>query len=153
MRNFENAVEPQHALDALFRPRLRADPVIAHAHDDKRRCLGSQAMSARLTQVSCACAEIDPETLPVERDELERVREGHRLAREPNDVARTGAPTSLQPLEATIEVVNAIHRRLALGREAGDNQAHRGAQVGRHHRGADAAADAARPPRLAVEVM
>ena len=62
----------------------------------------------------------DAETFPVERDQLERLRARPAigLAREPRDVGAAGAELLFQPLEAAVEVVDAIDDRLALRRKA-----------------------------------
>ena len=62
---------------------------------------------------------------------------------QPLDVGADGAQLGFHPVVAAVEVVDALDQRLALGDEAGDHQAGRGAQVGRHH-------GRARQPRHAV---
>ena len=57
----------------------------------------------------------------------------------------------LQPLEAAIEVIDAVDHRFAFGRQRGDHQRDRGAQIGRHHRRAAQLLDALDDRRVAVE--
>src|SRR3712207_8912783 len=47
------------------------------------------------------------------------------------------------PLVAAVEMVDPVDLGLALGGESGEDQAHRGAQVGRHHFRADQPLDPA----------
>src|SRR5580658_416515 len=74
------------------------------------------------------------------------------LAREARDVGAARAELLFQPLEAAIEMVDAIDDRLSLRREARDDQRDRGAQVGRHHRRAAEAPDAADNGGVALEL-
>ena len=57
-----------------------------------------------------------------------------------------------ETLEAAVEVIDAVDHRLAFGSESGDDQRHRGAQVGRHHRRALQAVDALDGGGLPVEL-
>src|SRR5499426_2183559 len=50
------------------------------------------------------------------------------------DGGAAGGELVLQPLEAAVEVIDAIDHGLALGRERGDDEGDRGAQIGGHHR-------------------
>src|SRR6185312_628096 len=70
------------------------------------------------------------------------------VALDATDVRAAGCELLLQSLEAAVEVVDAVDHRLAARRETCDHQAHRGAQVGRHHLGALQRRHAAHP-RLA----
>src|SRR5690242_18672028 len=80
MRNLEDAIEAQHALDALLRPRFRADPVIAHAHEDEPSQLREPRHVGALDAGVLHMRGNDAETLPVERDQLERLAKRlHRL--------------------------------------------------------------------------
>src|SRR5882757_7943012 len=49
------------------------------------------------------------------------------------DLGTAGGELVLEPLEAAVEVIDAIDHGVAVGRERGNHQRHRGAQVGRHH--------------------
>src|SRR5580692_2721365 len=153
MRNLQYAVEPQHTRDALLRAGLRADPVVAHAGDQKA------ALPRQPGHIDAFDAGVlnmrgnDPQALSVERDQLERLRETrHGLAREPRDVGAAGAKLLFQPLEAAVEVIDAIDDRLPFRRKAGNDERNRGAQVGRHHWRAAQALDAADHGGVAVEL-
>src|ERR1700730_17500469 len=74
------------------------------------------------------------------------------LARDALECGAAGAELLFQPLEAAVEVVDAIDDRLPLRREAGDDQRNRGAQVGRHHRRAAQPLDAADNGGVAIEL-
>src|SRR5271163_2787631 len=118
-----------------------------------RCCRGSQAISERLTQVFCACAEMTSRPSRSSAISLSvATRSSIALARDPCDVGATGAELLFQPLEAAVEMVNAIDDRLPLGRQAGDNQRDGGAQIGRHHRRAAQALDAADDGGVAFEL-
>src|SRR3989344_5659332 len=54
----------------------------------------------------------------------------------PSDIRPARAQLLLQTLEPAIQMINPADRRLALGDQAGDDQAHGGPQVGGHHLGA-----------------
>src|SRR4051794_15390782 len=49
------------------------------------------------------------------------------------DLGAAGRELVLEPLEAAVEVIDAIDHGVAVGRERGDHQRYRGAQVGRHY--------------------
>jgi hypothetical protein len=49
-------------------------------------------------------------------------------------VRAAGGQLFLEPLEAAVEMVDAVDHGLAFRGEAGDDQRDRGAQIGRHHR-------------------
>eukprot|EP01022_Parablepharisma_sp_SALTPOND_P017907 TRINITY_DN290_c1_g1_i2.p1 TRINITY_DN290_c1_g1~~TRINITY_DN290_c1_g1_i2.p1 ORF type:complete len:1623 (-),score=570.02 TRINITY_DN290_c1_g1_i2:20056-24924(-) len=53
------------------------------------------------------------------------------------DIGTDGRQLGFHAVIATVEVVDALHHRLALGSQAGDHQRGRRAQVGGHHRRAD----------------
>src|SRR5690348_11007216 len=55
------------------------------------------------------------------------------LAADAGDVGAAAGELVFQPLEAAVEVVDAVDHGLALGRKAGDDQRDRRAQIGRHH--------------------
>src|SRR3984885_9400629 len=74
------------------------------------------------------------------------------LARKPRDVGAASAKLLFQPLEAAVEVIDAIDDRLPFRRKAGDDERNRGAQVGRHHWRAAQAFNAADHGRVAVEL-
>ena len=158
MRNAQHAIEPQHGRHALRRPRLRADPVVAHA--GRRRNAAAAATRpcpSRCTQVFCTCAEI---TSRPSRSSASSFEVGCRqlvvgVHRQPGtaiDVGAAGAELLLQPLETAVEVIDAIDRRLALGASAGDHQRDRGAQIRRHHRRAAQPVDAVDDRRIALEL-
>src|ERR1700739_1617351 len=50
------------------------------------------------------------------------------------DLGAAAAELVLEALEAAVEVIDAVDHGLALGRERGDDEGDRRAQVGRHHR-------------------
>src|SRR5205085_6949931 len=56
------------------------------------------------------------------------------LPRQPLDGRATAAQLVLEPLEAAVEVVDAIDDGYALGRERRDHERHRSPQIGCHHR-------------------
>jgi hypothetical protein len=58
------------------------------------------------------------------------------------DSGAAGRELVLEPLEAAVEMVDAVDHGLALGGKRSDHQRHRGAQVGRHHGSALEAVDA-----------
>src|SRR5258708_3076595 len=74
------------------------------------------------------------------------------LARKPRDVGAASAELLFQPLEAAVEVIDAIDDRLPFRRNTRDDERNRGAQVGRHHRRAAQALDAADYGRVALEL-
>ena len=51
------------------------------------------------------------------------------------DVGTDQAQFFLKPFIAAVEVINTLHLRFAFGDKTGDDQAHRGTQVGGHHGG------------------
>src|ERR1700755_3609504 len=55
------------------------------------------------------------------------------VAPDATDLRAAGAELFFEPLEATIQVVAAVHHRLAPRRKAGDHQADRGPKVRGHH--------------------
>src|SRR5262249_20015509 len=57
-----------------------------------------------------------------------------------------------EPLEAAVEMIDAVDGRLAFGRKCGDNERDRGAQVGGHHRRAFERAHAFDGRTFAVEL-
>src|SRR5271154_7598931 len=118
-----------------------------------RRCRGSQVMSVRLTQVFCACAEMTPRPSRSSATSLSAcARSAIGLAREARDVGAASAELLFQPLEAPVEMVDAIDDRLPLRDKAGDDKRNRSAQIGRHHRRAAQALDAADHGRVALEL-
>src|SRR6516225_3148421 len=99
-----------------------------------RRCRGSQAISERATQVFWTCAEMTPRPSRSNAISLSAcVRADITLARDARDVGAAGAELLFKPLEAAIEMIDAVDDRLPLRRQRGDDQRHRSAQVGRHH--------------------
>src|SRR5437763_5163894 len=80
---------------------------------------GSKAKLAGLP-AKRACAPPTRSTAPLPADALDRGAAGRELV--------------LQPLEAAVEVVDAVDHGLALGRERGDDERDRGAQIGGHVR-------------------
>src|SRR5208337_1224597 len=115
--------------------------------------LGSQRKSARRRQVSWAWAEITPR--PSRSSAISLSLSSACViasARNALDVGAAGGELLLQPLEAAIEVINAIDRRFALGGERGDHQRNGCAQIGRHNRGAEQLVDALDDRRIAVEL-
>src|SRR5215471_12833946 len=68
------------------------------------------------------------------------------------DLGAAGGELVLQPLEAAVEVIDAVDHGVAVGRQRGDHQRHRGAQVGRHHRRALEPRDALDGRGLAFEM-
>src|SRR5579871_898573 len=108
------------------------------------RWRGSQAMSVDLTQVFCTCAETTPRPSRSSAISLSACACAViALARNARDVGAAGAELLFQPLEAAVEMVDAIDDRLPLRREACDYQRDGGAQIGRHHRRAAQALDPA----------
>ena len=84
-----------------------------------------------------------------------RARAGRARSLTPADALDRGAAGGelvLQPLEAAVEVIDAVDHGLALGGERGDDERHRGAQIGRHHRRALEPLDALDGRGLAVEL-
>src|SRR5215510_6355092 len=80
---------------------------------------------------SCALAP------PASADASKRIvaaRSNARLSAEALDGGAAGRELVLEPLEAAVEVIDAIDHGLALGRERGDHEGDRGAQIGGHHR-------------------
>ena len=75
-----------------------------------------------------------------------------RLGADAFDRRAAAGELVLEPLEAAVEMIDAVDHGLALGRERGDHQRHRGAQIGRHHRRALQALDALDGRGLAVEM-
>src|SRR5260221_8955422 len=74
------------------------------------------------------------------------------LARKRGDVGAAGAELLSQPLEAAVEVIDAIDDRLPFRRKTCDDERNGGAEVGRHHGRAAQALDAADHGRVAVEL-
>src|SRR5262249_39087179 len=74
------------------------------------------------------------------------------LPAQPLDRRPTCRELVLDPLEAAVEMVDAVDHGLALGGETGDDQRHRGAEVGRHHLGAPEPVDAGDGGDLAIEM-
>src|SRR5581483_3326331 len=68
------------------------------------------------------------------------------------DRGAAGAELVLEALEAAVEMIDAVHHRLAFGGERGDDQRHRGAQIRRHHRRALQLLDALDGGGLAIEM-
>src|ERR1700736_1865817 len=68
------------------------------------------------------------------------------------DDSAAGRKFVLEPLEAAVEMVDAVDHGLAFGGETRDHQRHRGAQVRRHHRRAAQFRDAVDRGGLAVEM-
>src|SRR5215467_16384149 len=56
------------------------------------------------------------------------------LSAETLDRGAAGRELVFQPLEATVEVIDAVDNRLALGSKRGDDERDRSAQIGGHHR-------------------
>src|SRR5499433_4022297 len=56
------------------------------------------------------------------------------LAADALDRGAAGRELILQPLEAAVEVIDAVDDGLALGRQRGDDERDRSAQIGGHHR-------------------
>src|SRR5690606_5508131 len=56
-------------------------------------------------------------------------------ARDAFDLGAAAAELVFQAFEAAIEMIDAVDHRLALGGQAGNDQRHRGAQVGGHDLG------------------
>src|SRR5579862_2709077 len=56
------------------------------------------------------------------------------LAGQALDCRAAAAELVFQPLKAAVEVIDAVDDGLAFGGERGDDERHRGAQIGRHHR-------------------
>ena len=84
-----------------------------------------------------ACAAAGAAAVDADVEGVTRVR---RLTTSIAPDARAAAhELAVQRLVAAVEVVDAVHHGLALGDEAGEHQADRGAQVRRHHRRARAA--------------
>src|ERR1700685_1004575 len=57
-----------------------------------------------------------------------------RSARQALNCRAAAAELVFQPLETAIEVIDAVDDGFAFGGERGDDERHRGAQIGRHHR-------------------
>src|SRR5262245_27672807 len=75
-----------------------------------------------------------------------------RSAADAGDVGAAGDQLVLEALKAAVEVIDAVDHGLTFRREAGDDQRHRSAQVGRHHGRALEAVDAFDGGGLAIEV-
>src|SRR5271166_4106628 len=119
----------------------------------KRRCFGSQAISDRLTQVFCTCAEI---TSRPSRSSASSLRScfwppSIASAREARDVGAAGAELLFQPLETAVEMIDAIDDRLAFRPEAGDHERDRRAQIRRHDWRPTQPLDAVDDRRVALE--
>src|SRR5262245_25644150 len=61
-------------------------------------------------------------------------RSNTALSADALDGGAAGGELVLQPLEPAVEVIDAIDHGLTLGRERGDDEGDRGAQIGGHHR-------------------
>src|ERR1700692_542633 len=57
-----------------------------------------------------------------------------RSIADPLDRGAAGRQLFLEPLEAAVEMVDAVDHGLAFGGQPRDHERHRGAQIGRHHR-------------------
>src|SRR5271154_402915 len=100
-----------------------------------RRWRGIQTMSAHLTQVFCTWAEMPPRPSRSTAISFNAwVRANIALARDARNICAAGAKLLLQPLEAAVEMVDAVDDRLPLRGETGDDQRDGSPQVGRHAR-------------------
>src|SRR4051794_3089534 len=63
-------------------------------------------------------------------------RASKALPADPFDRGAAGGELVFEPLEAAVEMIDAVHHGLAFGSKRGDDERHRGAEIGRHHRGA-----------------
>ena len=75
----------------------------------------------------------------------------HSAAGDPLHLAAEAAELALHRLVAAIEVVDAFDHRLPLRHQAGDHQARRRAQVGRHHPGAGERRGSGHPRQIAFD--
>ena len=81
MRDLQHAVEPQHAGDALLGAGLGADPVVAHAGDQKATLAWQPGHVDAFDAGVLNVRRNDAQTLPVERNQLERLPASrHRLS-------------------------------------------------------------------------
>src|SRR3546814_14185453 len=71
---------------------------------------------------------------------------------DPLDVGADGLEFLLKPLVTAVEMIDAIDLGLSFGSEAGDDQAHRCAAVGRHDRCSDQMVAEAHPRAAAEHV-
>src|SRR5579863_3297109 len=88
-------------------------------------------MSLTEMRASCTTAEMTA------RSSASSARSRNRASgaiHHPLDACAAGSQLLLKPLIAAVEMVDAADYRLALGDKTGDDQRHRSAQVGRHHR-------------------
>src|ERR1700722_17567373 len=71
MRNTEHAIKAQNGPDPIVRPELRADPVIAHAAEDKTLLLGKpgHVLAAHASILNVGRNHIEP--LALQRDEFQ----------------------------------------------------------------------------------
>src|SRR6185295_12920955 len=90
---------------------------------------------------SCTCAEITLRSIGSTARSLKAVMLSSAL--HALDVGAEGREFFLDPLEAAVEMIDAIDHGFTFGREPRDDQAHRSAQVRRHHRRAAQLFDAA----------
>src|SRR5215208_5148341 len=64
---------------------------------------------------------------------MRTIRQTSRLSADAFERGSAGRKLVLQPFKAAVKVVDAIDHSLALGRERGDHERYRCAQIGRHH--------------------
>src|ERR1700722_4146917 len=103
----------------------------------KRRWPAKYAMSERLTQTSCTCAEMTERPSRSSAYSFSISSDfGAMLADDAFDGGAAGAQFLFEAFEPAVEVIDAVDCRLALRSERCDHQRHRSAQVGGHHRGA-----------------
>src|SRR5437868_13671208 len=110
-------------------------------------------MSEVRTRASCTCAEITARSSASSAINLSSVVAiiAKRSIADALDRRAARRQLLLQPLETTVEMIDAVDHGFALGGEAGNDQGYRGAQIGRHHRRATQFGDAIDGRGLAVE--
>src|SRR5262245_6715768 len=129
-----NTVSPSGKRGTISRSRKRAHarsltPMRLPMLRPNRSCATSVGRWPPRQSSSCA-----PALLASASRMIAAARSNAPLSAEALDGGAAGRELVLQPLEAAVEVIDAIDHGLALGRERGDDEGDRGAQIGGHHR-------------------
>src|SRR5216684_1655347 len=107
------------------------------------------AQSRTATRASWQAAEITPRSSASSAVSFSLSSTGSAL--QPLDVGTAGGEFLLQPLVASVEVIDAVHRGVAFRCQRGDGERYRGAQIGRHHLGAAQPGHAAHQRRFVMD--
>src|SRR5262249_6042183 len=94
-----------------------------------------QTISETWTRASCTWAEITERSSASRAISLSRAAidlTSKTLVADALDRSAAGRQLFLQPLEAAVEMIDAVDHGLAFGGKPGDDQRYRGAQIGRH---------------------